>query len=142
MSLSYAKYEIRMGRDSDHEAIAAIDEFGGSRTREIDAGLLFVAQSGLMIVGYVSYEPRGLLGQPLLTFLCVRKDYRRRGVATSLVKFVEKVARGRKLISSTEAWCVGTQQIFQKLGWQPIGSLSGINKDGSDELFYATAIDA
>ena len=142
MSLIYQTHEIRLGRVHDRDAVEAFDEFGGSRLREIEASCLYVAQLGEMVVGYASYEPRGLLGQPLLTFLCVQKEHRRQGIATSLVQHIQSIAKGRKLASSTEAWCVGTQQIFEKLGWQRIGALSSINKDGSDEVFYATSIDA
>jgi predicted GNAT family acetyltransferase len=74
--------------------------------------------------------------------LCVSKEHRRQGVATSLVRHVQSVAKGRKLISSTEDWCVGTQRIFERLGWTPIGTIAHVNKDGSTELFYAVAIDA
>ncbi|CAD5374388.1 Acetyltransferase (GNAT) family protein [Rubrivivax sp. A210] len=134
--------EVRLGNLSDQATIAEIDEFGGDRLAEIEAKCLFVATHQGVIVGYASYEPRGLLGQPLLTYLCVSKQHRRQGVATSLVRHVQSVAKGRKLISSTEDWCVGTQRIFERLGWAPVGTIAHVNKDGSTELFYAVAIDA
>ncbi len=137
-----AQIEMRLGQSVDAAAIAEFDEFGGHRLDEITSECLFVATKQDVVVGYASYDPRGLLGQPLLTYLCVHKLHRRQGIATNLVRQVQGVAKGRKLISSTEEWCVGTQQIFERLGWERIGSIRNINKDGSAELFYAIKIDA
>jgi GNAT superfamily N-acetyltransferase len=129
--------EIRPALINDLEAIICFDEFGGDRSAEIQAGTCLIARCGIDIVGYASYEPRGLLGQPFLSFLCVVKSARRQGVATALLQAVKAVASGRKLISSTEDWCVDTQRIFERLGWVRIGTITGVNKDGSAEWFYA-----
>ncbi|MBZ8140044.1 hypothetical protein CLD22_09060 [Rubrivivax gelatinosus] len=134
--------ETRPAWPSDAEAIARFDEFNGDRLREIEAGTCFVALSDGRVVAYASYEPRGLLGQPLLTYLCVCADSRRQGIATQLVKLVQSRAAGRKLLSSTEDWCVGTQRIFERLGWERVGEISGVNKDGSSEWFYAVDLGA
>ncbi|OHX11689.1 hypothetical protein BI347_18780 [Chromobacterium sphagni] len=50
---------------------------------------------------------------------------------------IQQRAEGRKLISSTEDWCIASQRMFQQLGWQKIGALDNLNKDGSSEFFYA-----
>jgi GNAT superfamily N-acetyltransferase len=129
--------QTRLAQPSDSDTIATFDEFNGSRLREIEAGTCFVALSHDAVVAYASYEPRGLLGQPLLTYLCVRQEFRRQGIATLLVQLIQSRATGRKLQSSTEDWCVGTQRIFEGLGWKKIGEISEVNKDGSSEWFYA-----
>lgn len=134
--------QIRLATPADLKAIEPFDEFGGSRQKEIEQATCLVAVQGEVVVGYASYEPRGLLGQPLLTYLCVRPESRRQGAAMSLVRAVQAAARGRKLISSTEDWCVGTQRIFERLGWSRIGQISEINKDGSTEWFYAVGLGA
>jgi GNAT superfamily N-acetyltransferase len=135
-------YPTRPALPGDIVAIVAFDEFNGSRLREIEAGTCFVAVHQDQVVAYASYEPRGLLGQPLLTYLCVSKPYRRQGIGTALVKLVQSRATGRKLLSSTEDWCTGTQRIFEGLGWKKVGQISEVNKDGSSEWFYAIAIGA
>lgn len=134
--------QVRPATAADLEAIGHFDEFGGSREQEVAAGTCLVATTGVepVIAGYASYHPRGLLGQPLLAYLCVRADFRRQGVATALVLAVQAAAQGRKLISSTEDWCVGTQRIFERLGWSRIGQIAGVNKDGSTEWFYAVSL--
>ena len=128
--------KIQIARVSDITSIIEFDEFAGDRVREIEAGTCFVAFKKEQIVAYVSYEPRGLLGQPLLTFLCVRKEFRRQGIALAMVKFVQDRLNTTMLLSSTEDWCVGTQSIFERLGWKKLGEIAGVNKDGSSEWFY------
>jgi GNAT superfamily N-acetyltransferase len=133
---------IRNGLQADIPLIEAFDEFVGDRPSEIEAGTLFVAEVNEVVVGYASYSPYGLLGQPMLTYLCVKNSHRRKGVARSLVKHVQRSVRGRVLISSTEDWCEEMQRLFEGLSWRRAGELSGVNKDGSKEVFYTVAIDA
>lgn len=128
---------IRQATHKDLAHIESFDEMGGSRAEEISSACCIVATIDDRVVGYASYAPKGLLGQPLLTYLCVEPARRRQGTGGSLVQAIQRQARGRKLISSTEDWCVGTQRIFERLGWQRIGALTSINKDGSTELFFA-----
>jgi len=113
------------------------DEFAGDRQREIELGHCYVAHVDAEVIGYVSVEPRGRLGQAFLTYLCVPKKHRGKGVATGLIRVVQGRAVGRKLLSSTEQWCVQMQHIFGKLGWTRVGEIRGVNRDGSTEWFYA-----
>lgn len=133
-------FHVRLATASDLPSIERFDEFGGSREQEVAAGNCLVATDADVVIGYASHQPRGLLGQPLLAYLCVHPGSRRQGVATALVRAVQSVAKGRTLISSTEDWCVGTQRIFERLGWHRIGQISEVNKDGSTELFYAIGL--
>lgn len=132
----------RVAVPGDVSAIAAFDEFNGDRLREVEAGTCFVAVHQDEVVAYASYEPRGLLGQPLLTYLCVHPSHRRQGIGTALVKQIQSVATGRKLLSSAEDWCTGTQRIYEGLGWKKVGQIAEINKDGSSEWFYAISLDS
>lgn len=135
-------HHIRLATSSDLQAIEGFDEFGGSRQQEVAEGNCLVATNGEVVIGYASYAPRGLLGQPFLGYLCVHTAFRRQGVATALVRRVQSVAQGRQLISSTEDWCVGTQRIFEQLGWRRIGAIAEVNQDGSTEWFYAIQLGA
>ena len=134
--------KIQIARVPDLTSIIEFDEFAGDRVCEIEAGTCFVAFREEQIVAYVSYEPRGLLGQPLLTFLCVRKEFRRQGIALAMVKFVQDSVNTAMLLSSTEDWCIGTQSIFERLGWKKLGEITGVNRDGSSEWFYGVDLRA
>ncbi|MCD4502195.1 GNAT family N-acetyltransferase [Chromobacterium vaccinii] len=128
---------IRHGHENDLPLIAEFDEMGGSRQQEIATECCLVAEHGGETVAYASFQPAGLLGQPLLTYLCVASDLRGQGIGGRLVEAIQQIARGRMMLSSTEDWCVASQRIFIRLGWRKIGELAGVNKDGSTEYFYA-----
>ncbi len=128
---------LRAATLDDLDAIQQFDEFNGDRRTEIEQGHCLVAILDDSLVGYGSVLPRALLGEPMLTYLCVREQFRRQGVGTALVRGLQARAAGRKLLSSTEAWCVGTQRVFERLGWQRVGEIRGVNRDGSAEWFYA-----
>lgn len=51
---------------------------GGNRQQEIASGCCLVAEQHDQVVPYASYQPAGLLGQPLLTYLCVAPTRRNR----------------------------------------------------------------
>ncbi|QIY81442.1 GNAT family N-acetyltransferase [Chromobacterium violaceum] len=128
---------IRRAEESDQAHIAGFDEMGGNRQQEIASGCCLVAEQHDQVVAYASYQPAGLLGQPLLTYLCVAPAMRGQGIAKQLVEVIQGQATGRMLLSSTEDWCLASQKIFTDLGWRKIGELAGVNKDGSTEYFYA-----
>ncbi|MEO9383235.1 GNAT family N-acetyltransferase [Chromobacterium phragmitis] len=129
--------KIRLANENDLVSIARFDEMGGCRQQEIADACCMVAERKGEPVAYVSFQPVGLLGQPLLTYLCVAPAARRRGLGRKLIEAIQQTARGRMLLSSTEDWCVASQKIFTSLGWRKIGELTGVNKDGSTEYFYA-----
>ncbi|SUX54296.1 GNAT family N-acetyltransferase [Chromobacterium vaccinii] len=128
---------IRHADESDQAHIARFDEMGGNRQQEIASGCCLVAEQHDQVVAYASYQPTGLLGQPLLTYLCVTPAMRGQGIGRKLVEAIQNAAKGRMLLSSTEDWCLASQKIFTGLGWRKIGELAGVNKDGSTEYFYA-----
>lgn len=132
---------IRRAQPGDLAAIAAFDAFNGDRAAEVAAATCLVALDGTdQVVGYASWAPRGLLGQPFLQSLCVRPEARRQGLATALLQAVQQQARGRWLLSSTEDWCAPMQTLFERQGWERCGALLGINRDGSAEWFYRVAL--
>lgn len=131
---------IRRGHENDLPLIAEFDEMGGSRQQEIAAACCLVAEQHGQVVAYASLQPAGLLGQPLLTYLCVAPTARRQGIGKRLIEAIQQIARGRMLISSTEDWCIASQKIFIGLGWRKIGELASVNKDGSTEFFYAIGL--
>ncbi|MEO2219571.1 GNAT family N-acetyltransferase [Chromobacterium vaccinii] len=128
---------IHHANTNDLPLIAEFDEMGGNRRQEIDNHCCLVVELGGETIAYASFQPAALLGQPLLTYLCVASDLRGQGIGGRLVQAIQQIARGRMMLSSTEDWCVASQRIFIRLGWRKIGELAGVNKDGSTEYFYA-----
>ncbi len=77
-----------------------------------------------------------------MTYLCVPEKHWGEGVATGLIRFVQERAVGRKLLSSSQQWCVQMQLFFGQLGWTQVGEIRGVNRDGSTDWFYAYDIAA
>lgn len=130
---------VRPGVLADLTAIEEFDEMGGDRQQEMQEKRCFVAMNDLEeVVGYASYIPEGLLGRPFLESVCVAPGARREGVAKKLVKHVESAIKApEKILSSTEEWNHEMLQFFQSQGWEAVGTLQGVNEDGSAEVFFA-----
>ncbi|UTH74013.1 GNAT family N-acetyltransferase [Chromobacterium sp. IIBBL 290-4] len=130
-------FTIRRAEENDLAAISRFDEMGGDRRQEIASRCCLVAEQAGQVVAYASVQPAGLLGQPLLSYLCAAPAARGQGIGRTLVQAIQGEARGRMLLASTEDWCLASQKIFLGLGWRKIGELASVNKDGSSEYFYA-----
>ena len=128
---------IRPGTVEDIEAIAPFDPFGGSREEEVAENRLYVCEGeGGSPIGYVSIAGYTLHGYPYVTFLLVHPDHRRSGIASRLLHHVENLYSGRRLFISTEADNSPMRSLLAKRHYQRSGSLSGLNRNGVDEVFF------
>ena len=128
---------IRDGKREDLEQIDAFDEFGGDRQREIRERCLQVYILDNTVVGYIStVEESSLFGHPLITFLCIHPKYRRQGIASALLSEIEQRYSDRQLFISTESNNLIMLNLIEKRGYTRSGSLSGLNDDGSDEVYF------
>ncbi len=128
---------IRLGKKEDLIQIDVFDEFGGDRLKEISEKRLQVYILDNTVVGYISaIEESSLFGHPLISFLCVHSQYRRQGIASALLSEVEQKYTGSKLFISTECNNLIMLGLIKKRKYTRSGSLSGLNDDGSDEVYF------
>ena len=128
---------IRYGKQEDLKRIDTFDDFGGNRQQEIQEKLLLVYVSDNKVVGYITaIEKSSLFDHPLVTFLCVHPEYRRRGIASELLSEVEHKYSDRQLFISTESNNPIMLNLIDKQNYTRSGSLSGLNDDGSDEVYF------
>ena len=128
---------IRNGRREDFKQIDAFDLFGGDRQQEISEQRLQVFITDTKVTGYISVvEESSLFGHPLITFLCVHPEYRRLGIASALLSKVEQKYRDRQLFISTESNNSIMLNLIGNREYRRSGSLSGLNEDGSDEVYF------
>lgn len=128
---------IRWGTEEDLVQIEAFDEFGGDRKREVLENRLQVYIVKNQIVGYISVvEDSCLCGHPYISFLCVHFHYRRQGIGSKLLDLVEAEYYGQKLFISTESNNSIMLELINKRNYVLSGSLTKINDDGSDEIYF------
>ena len=128
---------IRNGEKEDLAQIEAFDEFGGDRENEVSNKCLKVYILENKVVGYISViDESCLCGHPLILFLCVHPAYRLRGIASELLSEVEHRYIDQRLFVSTESNNSAMLSLIQKRGYLLSGSLSGLNDDGSDEIYF------
>ncbi|MGK7952008.1 MAG: GNAT family N-acetyltransferase [Xenococcaceae cyanobacterium] len=128
---------IRYGKQEDLIQLDTFDIFGGDRKQEILEQRLQVYISENKVIGYISIlENSCLFGHPLITFLCVHPQYRRQGIASTLLSAVEQKYIKQKLFISTESNNSIMLSLIKKRGYVLSGSLSGLNEDGSDEVYF------
>ena len=128
---------IRYGTKEDLNQIEAFDIFGGKREQEILSKRLKVYILDNKVVGYISIiENSCLFGHPLISFLCVHPQYRSQGIASALLLDIEQKYIDCKLFISTESNNSIMLNLVKKRGYTLSGSLSGLNEDGSDEVYF------
>lgn len=128
---------IRLGTQNDLQQIDIFDKFGGDRLQEIRENRLTVYLIGHQVVGYIStVEHSCLCGHPLISFLCVHPEYRRRRIASQLLAEVETKYSDRKLFISTESNNPIMLGLIKQRNYTMAGSLAKINDDGSDEVYF------
>ena len=128
---------IRLGQLKDLAQIDAFDLFGGDRQKEIVEKRLQVFITDTKITGYTAViEESSIFGHPLITFLCVHPQYRRQGIASALLSAIEQQYSDRQLFISTESNNSIMLDLIKNRSYRQSGSLSGLNYDGSDEVYF------
>jgi GNAT superfamily N-acetyltransferase len=106
--------------------------------RKIEAREVLVAELETRAVGYLRIEY--LWSKlPYIALVRVLPDYRRMGVGSALLEFLEVELRGAGhsfLLSSSEASEPEPQAWHRRMGFSECGRLEGINAGGVDEVFF------
>ena len=127
---------VRLGQASEEPSIRFFDEFKNRRAQEIVESRLFVWVAQTEPVGYITMARDGFLGHPYIEFLCVHPTFRRRRIASGLIAYCEAQHVGRRMFISTESSNASMLALLEVRGYARAGSVSGANRDGSDEIFF------
>lgn len=127
---------VRPGETADEPFLRLFDEFKDRRAQEIAEQRLFVWVVQAEPVGYVTMAGDGFLGHPYVEFLCVHSRFRRRGIASGLLDYCEAQHGGRRVFISTESSNAAMLALLEARGYARAGSVSGANRNGSDEIFF------
>ncbi len=139
--------EIRPGLERDVEALPTLRRYIQEETPRHRAFIERVLPLGDMHLALIEGEFAGsvitdnhLWGRGFVWLLWVEPDFRRRGVATALMRHAEKLASPPRLFTSTRSSNLASQRLFEGLGYQRSGQLEKMD-DTDPELFYSKAVD-
>ena len=91
------------------------------------------------MLGYLVADT-SFYGYPFVWLVVVAQPYRRRGVATQLIKHAEWLFRGRKLFTSTNESNLASQKLMEGLGFELSGRIEHLD-EGDPELVYFKQLD-
>ena len=138
--------KIRDATPSDAPAMYAVDHMAaeeGSRRQHIrewvSEGNAVVAVTDDVVVGYAVLEYT-FFGQGFISMLMVKKDSRRKGVATALITRLEERCETDKLFTSTNESNKPMQALMQSMLYELSGTVYNLD-DGDPELFYVKRLE-
>jgi GNAT superfamily N-acetyltransferase len=92
-----------------------------------------------IVAGYAIFN-REFFGEAFIWQLLTGADFRRIGVATSLIRYVELNCRAGKLFTSTNLSNLKIQSLMDKLGFSKSGQVDNLD-EGDPEIFYFKKLD-
>ena len=117
----------------DH--IAAIEETRRQHIREwVRRGCAIIALIDERVVGYAVLEYT-FFSCGFISMLIVQKAYRRKGIATALVKRLEEACSTVKLFTSTNESNAPMQAFMASMSYEPSGIVYNLD-EGDPEQFY------
>ena len=133
-------FRIRFARPADYDWCRGIDDHVSDELLQwkLDRKEIVLAEADNKPVGYLRLEFIWSKA-PYLGFIHVDALFRRRGAGRSMLAFLEHELRDRGhsfLLSSSQQNEPEPQAWHQRMGFRTCGSLSEINEDGSDEVFF------
>lgn len=138
--------EIRQARERDVQALPALQRYIEEETprhrafieRVLPLGDMYLALIGGEFAGSVITDDH-LWGRGFVWLLWVESGYRRRGVASALMRHAEKLASPPRLFTSTRSTNIASQRLFAGLGYERSGEMHRMD-DTDPELFYSKAV--
>lgn len=96
---------------------------------------LLVAADDGQVVGVLAYRT-DWFQCTMVSLVCVREDFRRRGVARALYQAVEGMSPSPRLYSSTEETNTVLIRMHRALGFAPSGHIDNLPQGYRELLFY------
>src|SRR6185369_346216 len=115
--------EIRRATRAEAKQIKEFDEFIGDRRINNSRGELFVALYNNELAGFITYSSAYFFDRPFIQLLCVKKEFRRKGIARELMMKIVGIYEEIDLWTSTEEWNTEAESLFTSMGFVKCGKL-------------------
>ena len=132
---------IERATSEDFEHICALDETargGPARRAGIGRALAqsrcVVARADGIVRGYLTLT-HDFFGHGFVELLLVHPDFRRRGLATTMMRAAELDAPTDKLFTSTNQSNTAAQRLFERIGFVRSGIIENLD-EGDPEIIY------
>ncbi len=132
---------IRNATEHDIDGIIAIDRIAATEETRRQHIREWVRRSCVIIVlidervvGYAVLE-YSFFSYGFISMLIVQEAYRRRGIASALVKRLEKTCNTAKRVTSTNESNAPMQAFLASMSYEPSGIVHNLD-EGDPELFY------
>ena len=129
--------KIRPAEIPDYKIMKAYDQFAGDRRLDMQRGELLVADLNEdRAVGYLKLTSHEFFNRPLISLVNTHPDFRKKGIASALIKEAVQRAPWRQVYTSTELSNEKMQRLLPTLGFAFVGEIKNFNFDGETELIY------
>lgn len=132
---------IKAATNQDLEAVCAIDESvmeNASRrdylSQAITNGKSFVAMVKDSIAGFIIYDTT-FYGNAFISLVIVSPDFRRKGIATALMRHIEAICPTEKLFTSTNESNDAMKFLCESLEYVKSGWIENLD-EGDPEVVY------
>ncbi|MCC5802451.1 GNAT family N-acetyltransferase [Rossellomorea vietnamensis] len=132
--------EVKYAQLSDLEPIVSIDQqVIGHANRKGEIERAIREQACLVInegkaTGFLLFNTE-FFENAFVSLIIIAPEERRKGYASSLLKYFEKISPTEKIFSSTNQSNIEMQKVLQKNGYTPSGMIKNLDP-GDPELIY------
>jgi GNAT superfamily N-acetyltransferase len=133
--------EIRRAQPADAAPLIGFDEIARTEPRRVAfihrvvaSPTCFVAVERDTVVAYADLT-YALYDVGLIDMLYISRPFRRRGIGSTLVLYLEQQCTTPKLFTSTSQSNLPMQALLAKLGYRPSGVIEDLNDDEPELMF-------
>jgi ribosomal protein S18 acetylase RimI-like enzyme len=124
--LSGILHVMKIGATADHTALIK---------KSVKSGQCWIALVDSVVMGLAIFSNTSLFHQEFMELLIVHPEYRRKGVATALIKRLESLCKTPKFFTSTNQSNLPAQKTYEANGFIRSGYVENLD-EGDPEIIY------